>query len=451
MSQVAPAATVKAAAVPETLSDDAGTRAVGHSILNRGGILLLNVSTGILTARCLHPAGRGELAAMLLWPVFLATATTVGIPSAMIYHLRQRVRDGVSIVVSGLMMATCFGMLATAAGVLLLPHWIRQYPVTVVRWAQIFLLTLPLWSVQIVGQAALEALELFTLSNIVQTMIPVSTLGGLLLFLAAGHLTAVTAGIAYTLAIIPTSGTILWFLWRRRAPEQRVYFSRSACGLLLHYGLRSCGIDLLGALALNIDQILVVGLLSPQAMGSYVVVLSLSRALLLFQSAVVMVLFPRAAGRAFDEVLHLVGHAVRMTTIISAGAGCAVCLLGPTLLRMMYGAQYLSAVGALRILVLEVILQGAVYVMAQAFMAVGRPGTVTLLQATGLSLSVPLMLLFIPRFGVAGAALALLLSTTARAILLLAGFSIFLGSRPPRVVPGRADVRELVLLARRAF
>ena len=61
------------------------------------------------------------------------------------------------------------------------------------------------------------------------------------------------------------------------------------------------------------------------------------------------------------------------------------------------------------------------------------------------------MLLFIPRFGVAGAALALLLSTTARAIFLLAGFTIFLDSRPPRVIPGRADLRELVLLAQRAF
>lgn len=363
------------AAAEATLATDVeGTRAVGHSMLNRGGILLLNVSTGILTARSLHPAGRGELAAMLLWPVFLATATTVGIPSALIYHLRQRGRDGVAIIVNGLMMGTCFGVLATMIGVLLLPHWIRQYPMPVVRWAQIFLLTLPLWSIQIVGQAALEALELFSLSNIVQTMIPVSTLLGLLAFLVAGHLTAVTAGVAYTLAIFPTSATILWFLWRRRRAEHRIGFSRKACGLLLHYGVRSCGIDLLGALALNVDQILVVGLLSPQAMGSYVVVLSLSRALLLFQSAVVMVLFPRAAGRSFDEVLGLVGHAVRMTTIISAAAGLAVCVLGPTLLRLMYGAQYLSAVVALRILVLEVILQGVVYVMAQAFMAMGDQG-----------------------------------------------------------------------------
>lgn len=430
-------------------SNPATARAVGHSIVNRLGILILNVSTGILTARMLHPAGRGELAAMLLWPVFLATATTVGTPSALIYHLRQRETNRSGLISSGLLMVTLFGILASAAGVFFLPHWLHQYPVSVIRWAQIFLLTLPLWSIQIAGQAALEALELFSLSNIVQIMIPVTTLSGLLLFLALHRLTPVTAGIAYTVAIFPTSFTILTFLWLRRTAHDQIRWSASSCKLLLGYGARSCGIDLLGALALNIDQVLVVGLLSPQAMGSYVVVLSLSRALLLFQGAVVMVLFPRAAGRSPAEIVSMVGRAVRVTTIITSAVGLVVCLLGPTLLKLMYGSQYLSAISALRILVLEVVIQGGVFVMAQAFMAIGRPGIVTILQASGLSLSLPLMLIFIPRYGVAGAATALLISTIARFVLLFAGFRIFLKSSPPSVIPRPSDLRELMLLANR--
>ncbi len=429
----------------------AAARAVGHSIINRVGILILNVSTGILTARTLHPAGRGELAAMLLWPVFLATATTVGTPSALIYHLRQRSNDRASLIVTGLLMVTFFGILATFGGVLFLPHWLHQYPLPVIRWAQIFLMTMPLWSIQIAGQAALEALELFSLSNIVQMLIPVTTLAGLLFFLVIHRLNPITAGIAYTVAIFPTSLTILAFLWKRRTSAHRIRWNTSVARLLLHYGVRSCGIDLLGALALNIDQVLVVGLLSPQAMGSYVVVLSLSRALLLFQSAVVMVLFPRAAGRSPDEIVVMVGQAVRVTTIITATAGLIVCLLGPTLLKLMYGVQYLSALSALRILVIEVVIQGGVFVMAQAFMAMGRPGIVTILQASGLSLSLPLMLIFIPRYGVSGAASALLISTIARFFLLFIGFRLFLKSRPPNVLPGTADLRELVMLANRAL
>ena len=449
-ASIDPSGQETATGLSEPTAARAANRAVAHSMLNRIGILILNVSTGILTARTLHPAGRGELAAMLLWPVFLATATTVGTPSALIYHMRKSLGERSALVFNGLLLVTLFGSLATLIGVLLLPHWLHQYPADTIRWAQIFLLTLPLWSLQIAGQAALEALELFSLSNIVQTLIPVSTLAGLLFFLAIHHLNPVTAGMAYTLAIFPTTGTILAFLWRRRPATNRFAWHPPTCKLLLGYGMRSCGIDLLGALALNIDQVLVVGLLSPQAMGSYVVVLSLSRALLLFQSAVVMVLFPRAAGRKPEEIVAMVGEAMRVTTLITACAGTAVCLLGPFLLRLMYGPQYLSAVPALRILVLEVVLQGGVFVMAQAFMAMGRPGIVTILQATGLSLSLPLMLVFIPRYGVSGAASALLLSTIARFVLLFTGFRFFLKHTPPDIRPRAADLRQILALVQRS-
>jgi O-antigen/teichoic acid export membrane protein len=94
---------------------------------------------------------------------------------------------------------------------------------------------------------------------------------------------------------------------------------------LLPYGVRSYGIDLLGALSLQIDQALVVGFLSPAAMGTYVVALSLSRMLQLFQQAVVMVLFPKAAGRPADEVIALTGQAARISTVLTSLAGIGCC------------------------------------------------------------------------------------------------------------------------------
>ena len=48
---------------------------------------------------------------------------------------------------------------------------------------------------------------------------------------------------------------------------------------LFAYGIRSYGIDLCGTMALYVDQALVVRLLEPGMMGTYVVALSLSRML----------------------------------------------------------------------------------------------------------------------------------------------------------------------------
>jgi O-antigen/teichoic acid export membrane protein len=213
---------------------------------------------------------------------------------------------------------------------------------------------------------------------------------------------------------------------------------------ILGYGVRSYGIDVLGTLALQVDQVLVVSLLSPSAMGSYVVVLSLSRMLNLFQNSVVMVLFPKAAGRSASEVVAMTGDAARISSLVTAVCGIFVCLTGPTLLRILYGSEYVAAAGALRILVIEVVLSGATFVLAQAFMALNHPGVVTVLQGLGLSLSIPMMLWLIPKYGIYGAAVSLLTSTTARLIFVCAGFKIFLKMKPPKLLPKLGDIRLLI-------
>ena len=76
-------------------------------------------------------------------------------------------------------------------------------------------------------------------------------------------------------------------------------------------------------------------------------------------------------------------------------------------------------------------------------MALGRPGIVSILQAIGLGLSIPLMLVLVPRYGVMGAAVSLLISTSARLIFVYFGFAIFLKVRLPRLMPQLDDLKLL--------
>jgi O-antigen/teichoic acid export membrane protein len=176
-------------------------------------------------------------------------------------------------------------------------------------------------------------------------------------------------------------------------------------------------------------------------MGSYVVVLSLSRMLNLFQNSVVMVLFPKAAGRSKEDVVRMTGDAVRISGLVTAVCGVFVCIAGPTLLRILYGPEFVEAVGALRVLVVEVVLSGMVFVLAQAFMALDSPGVVTILQALGLSLSIPMMLFLIPRYGIYGAAVSLLTSTVARLLFVCVGFRVFLKTGAPRLLLNGRDLQ----------
>jgi O-antigen/teichoic acid export membrane protein len=419
-----------------------GFRAVVQSVWSKSAILILQAGTGVLTARLLRPDGRGELAAMILWPLFVASITTLGVPSSLIYHLRNRAEERQRMAATGFFTAAVMGVIAGAVAAALLPWWLRQYSPTLIHAAQLFLLTVPLCSVTLAGRAVLEASHDFAASNAIQLLMPLATLLGLLFFVAIHRMNPYTAAFAYIAASLPS----FCFMFFRviRAGFHSVRPQLAVVKQIMQYGIRSYGIDVLGTLALQVDQVLVVSLLTAGAMGSYVVVLSLSRMLNVFQNSVVMVLFPKAAGRDAHEVLSMTGKCVRISSLVTVICGALICVTGHALLRVVYGTEYAAAAGALRILVLEAVLSGITFVLAQAFMALNRPGVVTLLQGLGLSLSVPMMLWLIPRYGIYGAAISLLTSTTARLIFVCAGFRIFLKVSGPRLLPGSSDLQSLM-------
>jgi O-antigen/teichoic acid export membrane protein len=71
------------------------------------------------------------------------------------------------------------------------------------------------------------------------------------------------------------------------------------------------------------------------------------------------------------------------------------------------------------------------------------PGVITTFQALGLMLTVPLMLILIPRFGVEGAAAALLMSTVMRLLFVTISFRSLLKVKCPRIVASGEDISRL--------
>lgn len=431
---------------PAPVKQQRGSHAVAQTIGSRIFIQVLNAGTGIITARALMPVGRGQLAAMILWSQFLASMSSLGVPTSIIHSYRTFPEKRSTIVANGLLMSIATGILVTLIGVFFLPHWMSRYSPEIIRYAQWFLIITPICSLTLAGKAVLEAAGSFSSSNVMQIVTPVATILPLIVLMLIHSLTPFSAALCYIIAALPTFGYLLVRLWPY---IDGLKFQLGTSKLLLNFGIRSYGVDVLGMLALQVDQVLVLKFLTPAEMGSYVVILGLTRTLNVFQNSVVTVLFPKAAGLPPEQVVDLSAKAARISTIVTAFFAVFVYIFGPVLLRVLYGKEYSSALGAFRILLIENIIAGCVYVLAQAFMALGRPGIVTILQATGLSLSIPLMLLLIPKWGIAGAAVALLLSTLARCIFVMFGFRGFLHTHLPDLRPRMGDFDELRSIFRR--
>lgn len=420
-----------------------GVAATVQTVMVNVLVLGLNFGTGVITARALGPDGRGVQAAMQMWPRIMAIALTLGLPTALLYNLRRYPERGPRLFLAALLMGTGLGLLATLAGITFIPHWLTNYSPEVVRSAQWFMV----FSTPILLIAAFQSVQRarqeFTAFNAIRFLIPMLTLLILALLALHNRLTPFNATLAYMLPYVPV---LLWLtvrLWRTYRPTLRGL--RDAFQSLTSYGIRVYGADILGQLAAGqIDRVLVVGFLNPAAMGLYVVAYGLSRTLDVFPVALAQVVLPKAASRSVEEVVALIGRGVRVSTTVTILAASLLAILGPWALQVVYGQEFLQAVHVFRLLLAEAVLSGATLVLAQAFMASNRPGITSIMQGVGLSLNLPLLAVLVPRYGLVGAGLAVLISTTVRFVFAVVNYPIVLRVRPPRLRPRWSDFTSIV-------
>ena len=183
-------------------------------------------------------------------------------------------------------------------------------------------------------------------------------------------------------------------------------------------------------------------------MGLYVVALSLSQTLYVSASAVIQVLFPKASGRPKDGVVALAGHAARVSIAVTILMAVGLMLLGPQAITLLYGKDFAAATVVLRLLVGAVVLRGTAQILAQALMALDRPGVWTILQAVETGLIISLLTWLVPRYGLEGAGMALLISALAQLILVCASFPTVLKVRPPRLWMRPGEVNSYLKMSR---
>lgn len=405
-------------------------------------ILVLNMGTGVLTARFLGPEGRGEQAAMILWPQLLAFMLSFGLPKSLLYNIKKHPQTRSPLFAVSLVMVILLGMVSALIGIILIPSWLAQYSPEVIHYAQWLMLTAPLSLAGVTYLSAFEAEEDFTSANKFRYLLPLATLLVLLGLIFTHHMTPFNTALAYLLPGIPMQLWMMVLLWKRYRPHwQDLQDLRQSFQRLTSYGLRSYSIELVSSLSVQIGQALTVGLLSAASMGLYTVALSLSRMLNIFEDAINTVLLPKSVALAPAEVVALTGKATRISAFLTVLCIIPLTILGPIFLKLLYGSEFVAAVSVLNILFVEVMLAGMTWILAQAFMALGKPGVVTVLQLVGLGITVPLMMVLIPRYQLVGAGLALLGSTIARLLFVLISYPLFLKIAPPNLMITLDDLR----------
>jgi len=409
-------------------------------------VQVVNIATGVVTARILAPQGRGELAAMIMWPQFLASAFTFGMQISLIYQMRGGTERHGEFVATALVLGMLGGCIAAIVGIIGMPYWLHGYSPQVIAFARWAMLAAPLTSVSGLLYTSAQAVQEFGRFNKFRMLPSLLVLCALCGFAFSHLLTPQTAALSYLLSGLPI--IYLNLLWVFRRFQLKFDHFPECARLLLSYGIRAWGMDLIGAISDQVDRVLVVAFLAPHEMGLYVVAQSSARLFTVIPGALSMVMTPKVVLLGPKGGASLLVRTARITFMIMCLGAAPLWVLAPIALSLVYGHMFASATPVFRILLAEAVLGGFTWLLAQGYAALGKPGRATLQQMIGLGVSIPLLLIFVPKFGVDGACCALLASTCIRMIFAVLSYRLLFGESLIHFIPQFSDVKWLVAQAK---
>jgi O-antigen/teichoic acid export membrane protein len=363
----------------------------------------LGFVTGVTAARLLGPTGRGDLAAIQLWPGVLAVLAMLGMSDALAFF---SAKDGERVNVyltTAIGVALVSSILFVAGGIFIIPLALHSYPADVVSAAQRYLLLVPLYALVLLPCHVLRGMTEFGWWNILRVAPSVAWL--LVLATAAILGTASPGGLADgNLIALAVLGIAVAVVVLRKVPGP--YRSGTAeARKLLRFGLPAAGAFVPQLLNLRLDQLIMAAVLPARSLGLYVVAVAWSSAVNPLLFAIGMVLLPKVAGAPDHEVRQqILVRTVRIGVWVAAGTVLIVAVLTPLAFRLLFSNAYRPAVPAAIVLVVAGGLFGLNFILAEGIRGLGRPAITLYAEVGGLVLTGASLALLLRPFGIVGAA-----------------------------------------------
>ena len=115
----------------------------GSTLLGQGFTLGLGILTGILAARMLGPVGRGEYAAIIIWPTGVVGLLSLGINQAIAFNLGRRAFTVSEVATAAMVIGLIQSALSIIIGLFVIHIALAKYPPEVRHLGSLFVLVTP--------------------------------------------------------------------------------------------------------------------------------------------------------------------------------------------------------------------------------------------------------------------------------------------------------------------
>jgi O-antigen/teichoic acid export membrane protein len=366
------------------------------------------VVTSVLSAWALGAEGRGDLAIVTMFPFVCVLVAGIGLPFAHRYWIARKPHWSSAIVTFTIVFGLVISVITIAISEIVIPRYVGERSAEVMWLLPLYLLNIPVLMMTEMFRGILEGARSFVWIGVARISFIAPQAIGYLGFWWFGSLTLVVAVVVITIAQILCLMVMTLGVWKELKP--RLSWNIGVIRKEISYGIRSYPGILTEYGVLRLDQIMLAGMASSTLIGLYMIAVALAEITATLASSVADVLMPEvAASRNKETSTTLFGKSLRLTMYAHTAVLIPLMIAAPFVLKWVYGAEFTSATGAFRVLLIASVLWSAGLIATSALNGFGYPGLSTIARIASAVVTVVTLLILLPIFGIMGAAISSLI------------------------------------------
>jgi len=381
------------------------------TFITRVLMLIFGIGISIIIARVLGPERQGIYSLAILSSSLLIIFTNFGIGASSVYYLGKRKYSPKEIFGNNILYTLFISIFAILMGLIIIfffndklfPNIEKEY-----LFLALSLIPFQLFLDFIVSiLLGFQKIKKYNLINLFQIFIFLILIGILLL----GFHLGIKAAIFAQIMSFFIGGVLLFFCVRRETGGISLKLNKSYFKDSFLYGGKVCLNNILSFLHFRLNIFLINIFINPVAVGFYSIAVGISEKLWLVSQSASTVLFPKVSSETNEKKLKeftpFVCRNVLFITIIGA---VLLFFLSDWIIILLYSKAYLNSILPLKILLIGMIGISGDRILVNDLTGRGKPMIGAYINGGVVILNLILNILWIPKFGIAGAAWATAIS-----------------------------------------
>lgn len=369
--------------------------------------LLIGLAPSIIIARILGPQDKGVYSLAILLPTLVFTLINMGISPSTVYHVSRGKYDlkkifGNNLILGGLISGLGIAISLVLA-VSLQSTFLKGVSSYYLMLATAIIPVLLIYGYLLSMLLGLREFKKYNLAIVLRSAF-LFLFSVLLLIVFRGGVTGATLAEICSI-LLPTLFVFIWL--KKMVGSPSCVFDREYTKDLCLYGAKAHIGSILTFLNYRMDMLLLNLFSNPLAVGFYSISVSIAEKLWLISQSASTVLFPIVASEEREEnkkrLTPIISRNVFFITIVGA---VFTYFAGEWFIVLLFSEAYFDSVRPLQVLLPGIISLSLSGVLSNDISARGMPLINSYYSFISLIINLILNILFIPRMGISGAALA---------------------------------------------